>query len=100
MPDLSGIDVLKKIRTKNTDTPIAMLTTSDDEKDLIEALKNGASGYLLKDMEPDDLVAALKEIIKGETIVAPNLTQILARVVQGDDPDKDLNNPLKDLTPP
>ena len=99
MPDLSGIDVLKKIRTKNTDTPIAMLTTSDDEKDLIEALKNGASGYLLKDMEPDDLVAALKEIIKGETIVAPNLTQILARVVQGDDPDKDLNNPLKDLTP-
>jgi len=50
-------------------------------------------------MEPDDLVAALKEIIKGETIVAPNLTQILARVVQGDDPDKDLNNPLKDLTP-
>ena len=99
MPDLSGIDVLKKIRTKNTVTPIAMLTTSDDEKDLIEALKNGASGYLLKDMEPDDLVAALKEIIKGETIVAPNLTQILARVVQGDDPDKDLNNPLKDLTP-
>ena len=76
-----------------------MLTTSDYEKDLIEALKNGASGYLLKDMEPDDLVIALKDINKGETIVAPNLTQILAKVVQGDDNSEQATSPVDDLTP-
>ena len=85
MPDLSGIEVLKNIRQINKTLPVVMLTTSDDEKDLIEALRNGASGYLLKDMEPDDLVVALKDVLKGETIVAPNLVQILAKFHQGDD---------------
>ena len=51
MPDVSGIEVLKNIRQTNKTLPVVMLTTSDDEKDLIEALRNGASGYLLKDME-------------------------------------------------
>ena len=64
MPDISGIEVLKKLREKNKTLPIVMLTTSDDEKDLIEALRNGASGYLLKDMEPDNLVVALKDVLK------------------------------------
>ena len=85
MPNVSGIEVLKNIRAKNKSLPVVMLTTSDDEKDLIDALKNGASGYLLKDMEPDALVVALKDVLKGETIVAPNLVQILAKFHQGDD---------------
>ena len=59
-----------------------MLTTSDAEKDLIDALRNGASGYLLKDIEPDNLVVALRDVLKGETIVAPNLVQILAKFHQ------------------
>ena len=83
MPDMSGIEVLKNIRQIKKTLPVVMLTTSDDEKDLIEALRNGASGYLLKDMEPDDLVVALKDVLKGETIVAPNLVQILAKFHQG-----------------
>ena len=84
MPNESGIDVLKKLR-ENKSLPIVMLTTSDAEKDLIDALRNGASGYLLKDMEPDNLVVALRDVLKGETIVAPNLVQILAKFHQGDD---------------
>ena len=67
MPDVSGIEVLKNIREIKKSLPVVMLTTSDDEKDLIEALRNGASGYLLKDMEPDDLVVALKDVLKGAT---------------------------------
>ena len=84
MPGLSGLDVLKQLQQNNFEAPIAMLTTSNDERDLVEALRNGAKGYLLKDMDPDDVVAALREIVKGETVVAPNLTQILARVVKGE----------------
>ena len=78
MPSLSGLEVLKQLQQNNFEAPIAMLTTSNDERDLVEALRNGAKGYLLKDMDPDDVVAALREIVKGETVVAPNLTQILA----------------------
>ena len=99
MPDMSGIEVLKNIRQIKKTLPVVMLTTSDDEKDLIEALRNGASGYLLKDMEPDDLVVALKDVLKGETIVAPNLVQILAKFHQGDDTEINISNLIATLTP-
>ena len=99
MPNVYGIEVLKNIRAKNKSLPVVMLTTSDDEKDLIDALKNGASGYLLKDMEPDALVVALKDVLKGETIVAPNLVQILAKFHQGDDSEINIANLISTLTP-
>ena len=99
MPDVSGIEVLKNIREIKKSLPVVMLTTSDDEKDLIEALRNGASGYLLKGMEPDDLVVALKDVLKGETIVAPNLVQILAKFHQGDDSEINISNLISTLTP-
>jgi|TARA_B100000287_G_C20661706_1_gene790340 two-component system nitrate/nitrite response regulator NarL len=99
MPNESGIDVLKKLREKNKSLPIVMLTTSDAEKDLIDALRNGASGYLLKDMEPDNLVVALRDVLKGETIVAPNLVQILAKFHQGDDNEINMSNLINTLTP-
>jgi two-component system nitrate/nitrite response regulator NarL len=99
MPNVSGIEVLKNIRQTRKNLPVVMLTTSDDEKDLIDALRNGASGYLLKDMEPDDLVVALKDVLKGETIVAPNLVQILAKFHQGDDTEINITNLINTLTP-
>lgn len=99
MPNINGIDVLKNIREHNKSLPVVMLTTSDDEKDLIEAFRNGASGYLLKDMEPDDLVVALRDVLKGETIVAPNLVQILAKFHQGDDTEINITNLIATLTP-
>lgn len=83
MPDLDGLSILRQLRERDEQAPIVMLTTSDDERDLVEALRNGARGYLLKDMEPDDLVNALRSIVDGDTVVAPNLAQVLARVVQG-----------------
>jgi len=99
MPTISGLEVLKQLQQNNFSAPIAMLTTSNDERDLVEALRNGAKGYLLKDMEPDDVVAALREIVKGETVVAPNLTQILARVVKGEPILETEPSPIDDLTP-
>ncbi len=83
MPEMSGLEVLRRLRAAGHDMPVAMLTTSRDEKDVIASLKQGAQGYLLKDMEPDDLIAALQRIVKGETVVAQELTGILARALQG-----------------
>jgi len=84
MPEMSGLEVLKILRAQQHHAPIVILTTSRDQQDLITSLQNGAQGYLLKDMEPDDLITALEEIVAGSTIVAQELTSILARAVQGE----------------
>lgn len=100
MPALSGTQVLKKLRDADINIPIVMLTTSNEETDLIESLRSGAQGYLLKDMDPDELVTALHDVMRGKTIVAPELTNVLAKVVQqGDKKDNDKSNTFAELTP-
>jgi len=100
LPELNGIQILQRMRDQGIQTPIVMLTTSNEERDLIESLRNGAQGYLLKDMDPDDLVNALKDIVAGKTVVAPELAQVLAKVVQqGDSRNFDSPTPFSELTP-
>lgn len=100
MPEINGLGVLARLNDTDLDMPIAMLTTSTEERDLVEALRNGAKGYLLKDMEPDSLVVALRDIVNGKTVVAPTLAPILAKVVQGNVPNaSDEESPFEDLTP-
>jgi two-component system nitrate/nitrite response regulator NarL len=101
MPRLDGLSVLKQLRQNKIQIPIVMLTTSTDETDLVESLRSGAQGYLLKDMAPDDLVLALRDIVSGKTVVAPDLAPILAKAVQGkpeSDTKKD-SSPFSALTP-
>ena len=101
MPEMSGLEVLSGLRAVGFRSPIVMLTTSNEEQDLVECLRNGASGYLLKDMEPSELVSALREIVAGKTIVAPELATVLARVVQGEVEDDGVQpvSPFAELTP-
>lgn len=99
MPGLSGLDLLRRLRGDDPRRAVAMLTTSTDADDLIAALQAGANGYLLKDMEPDDLVAALAEVVAGKTVVAPALTGTLARVVRQEQQAPDREAGLADLTP-
>jgi two-component system nitrate/nitrite response regulator NarL len=99
MPDMDGLEVLKKLRDTGVTVPISMLTTSNEERDLVESLRNGAQGYLLKDMDPEDLVAALHNIVKGETVVAPQLAGTLARALQGKSDEMEKKTPLSSLTP-
>ena len=100
MPGTTGIEVLKRLRAEGAPMLIAMLTTSTNERDVIASLQAGARGYLLKDMEPDELIAALNRIVAGETLVAPELTGVLARAVQGEaSSDSGGQKALTDLTP-
>ncbi len=101
MPGIDGLGVLKLLRQNELALPIVMLTTSTEESDLLESLREGAQGYLLKDMEPDELVLALRDIVNGETVVAPDLAPILARAVQGNVREKKepVTTPFSDLTP-
>lgn len=100
MPDLDGLTVLRTLRTQNVSMPIVMLTTSTEESDLVESLRAGAQGYLLKDMEPDALVIALRDIVAGKTVVAPDLAPILAKAVKGkSDEPISTKSPFSELTP-
>ncbi len=101
MPGIDGLEVLTMLREKNESLSIVMLTTSTEENDLLRSLRAGAQGYLLKDMEPDELVLALREIVAGKTVVAPDLAPILARAVQGKSADSDEidDSPFSVLTP-
>lgn len=99
MPNMDGLETLRRLRAAGEKAPIIILTTSNDDRDVVEALRHGAQGYLLKDMEPDALVDALHSILSGKTVVAPELTAVLARYVQGSDKLPRGNSPFADLTP-
>ena len=99
MPVMNGLEVLQELRRRQVAMPVVMLTTSRDESDVVNALQNGARGYLLKDMEPDDLITALNDIVAGKTVVAPELTIVLAKAVQGDAASPPSHRALAELTP-
>ena len=99
MPDMGGLEVLQKLRETKSTIPVVMLTTSNEEADLIKSLRSGAQGYLLKDMEPDELVSALRDIENGKNVVAQDLTDALARMVQGETNVDDDEGPFSELTP-
>jgi len=100
MPDMTGTEVLSVLRKHYPNMPISMLTTSREESDVIEALQTGAQGYLLKDMEPNELIDALQQIVMGNTVVAKELTSVLAKAVQGEKQSSSTPaSSLDDLTP-
>ncbi len=88
MAPVNGIDMLRQLRDEGHDVPTLMLTVSDAEEDLAAALRAGARGYLLKDMEPEDVVDALHRAIRGETVVAPSMTRKLVDMLKHDQPTK------------
>jgi len=102
MPGMSGTDTLRHLRENGLTTPILMLTMSRDEHDLQAALRNGANGYLLKDMDHEELVPALQDALNGNSVVAKELIGSLTRIIQGN-PKKESVAPsnavFADLTP-
>jgi two-component system nitrate/nitrite response regulator NarL len=83
LPPGTGISLLRELRDGGYAGPVLMLTVSDAEEDLANALQAGARGYLLKDMEPDDVVDAIRRVARGETVVAPAMTLKLVKLLQG-----------------
>jgi len=83
MPGLNGIETIIGLRQAGVDAKIIIFTVSDDHADVIEALREGADGYLLKDMEPEALISQIRQAALGRIAISPELTQILARAVQG-----------------
>lgn len=85
MKGMTGIEALRQLRAGGDRTPVVMLTMSREDSDLAAALRAGAQGYLLKDIEPEELVPALEGVLGGNNVVAKEMVGTLARIVQGDE---------------
>jgi two-component system nitrate/nitrite response regulator NarL len=77
-----GLSVLRMIRTEGFEVPVVILTMSDNEDDMSAALRAGVRGYLLKDMEPEELIDAIGRAARGEMVVASAMTLKLAQILQ------------------
>lgn len=73
MPALGGIDAARQIREQLPETTIVMLTVRDDDEKLLEALKAGAQGYLLKDIHSREMLAMLRGALRGEAALSPRM---------------------------
>jgi len=77
MPKLSGIEAITAVRNAAPDARIVMLTVSDEEADLYEAIKGGASGYLLKDASIDEVAQAVRVVADGQSLISPSMAMKL-----------------------
>ena len=73
MPKRSGLEACVRIKEQVPSTRIIMLTVSDEEGDLYEAVKNGASGYLLKDSSIDEVAQAVRVVAEGQSLISPSM---------------------------
>lgn len=77
MNDMNGLEILRHLRAKNIASRIIIFTVSDAKEDIITALKTGADGYLLKDMEPEDFLKALHNIAMGKVVMDDAISHIM-----------------------
>ncbi|WP_312856057.1 response regulator transcription factor [Nocardioides stalactiti] len=73
MPKQSGIEACVAIKASSPTTKIVMLTVSDEEADLYEAVKNGASGYLLKDSSIEEVAQGIRVVAEGQSLISPSM---------------------------
>jgi DNA-binding NarL/FixJ family response regulator len=78
MPEMDGVETVKQIKRIHPKIKVLMLTTFNDEEYVIEALANGANGYVLKDMEIEELVEAIYDAVNGKMVLPPSVASKLA----------------------
>jgi DNA-binding NarL/FixJ family response regulator len=75
MPVMDGVQSLEAVRKTRKDQKVIMLTISQNDDDLIRAISAGANGYILKNAEPEDLHNTIIEVMKGNSILSPEMTE-------------------------
>ncbi|MBT41473.1 MAG: two-component system response regulator NarL [Idiomarina sp.] len=96
MQGMDGIETLKKLRDSGVTSRIIMLTVSDADEDVVDAITNGADGYLLKDMEPEQLLEQIHRAVTGKMVLSEAITEILATALR--QPAKAPSSQLSSLT--
>ena len=94
MPEMDGIQATKIIKSEMPEIKIMMLTSFSDQDHVIPALEAGASGYQLKDIEPDELIKCIKKIMAGENQLHPKATSHLLANLSNKKEDRNLISEL------
>ena len=97
MPGMNGLDTLDSMRQTSLSGRVVVFSVSNHEDDVVTALKRGADGYLLKDMEPEDLLTALHNAAAGKMVLSEALTPVLAASLRESRPSGDRD--IQSLTP-
>lgn len=83
MPVMNGVEATKIIKEKHPDIKVLVLTTFNDDEYIFGTLKNGASGYLLKDASPTEIIKAINTVYEGGTLINPEIaTKVVKRLTQ------------------
>lgn len=96
MQDMNGLDTLSRLRDEGVTSRIVMLTVSDADEDVLEAIARGADGYLLKDMEPEELLLQIQRALQGKMVMSEAVTQVLASAIRK--PQKNSTTSFESLT--
>ncbi|MEV0168161.1 LuxR family two component transcriptional regulator [Nonomuraea fuscirosea] len=86
MPGMSGAEVIRRLREQQPGVHVLVLTTFDDDADVLPAIAEGATGYLLKDTPRDELRRAVHAAARGETVLSPTVAGILTRKAREPEP--------------
>lgn len=97
MPGMNGLETLDQLRTRTLSGRVVVFSVSNHEDDVISALKRGADGYLLKDMEPEDLLRSLHQSAAGQVVISEALTPVLAASLRESRPSSERD--VQQLTP-
>lgn len=84
MRGVDGLETLKAIKALDLDARVIMFTVSDAEEDVLAALQAGADGYLLKDMEPEEMLNSLRLAARGRLVLSAPITELLARSLRSE----------------
>ena len=82
MPGMDGLKTLNALKKRVPAPKVAILTVSDAQEDVMAALRGGADGYLLKDMEPEDLLEKLHELAEGHLVMSPSVAERMALAIR------------------
>lgn len=96
MQGMDGIETLKAMRANGVTSRIVMLTVSDHDEDVVAAITAGADGFLLKDMEPEEIIAKIRQAALGRMVISDRLAEVLASALRR--PAKPSSNILESLT--
>jgi DNA-binding NarL/FixJ family response regulator len=99
MPELDGIETTRRLRQSGSQTRVLILTTFDLNEYVYEAMRAGASGFLLKDVPGDQLIAGIRTVAAGDALLAPTLTRrLIEHFVHRPPPDAAAPRGLEELT--
>lgn len=96
MPRLNGLDAIQQIKGENNPARILVLSSFAEDEQIFPAIKTGASGYLLKDSSPQQLITAIRDVYRGESSLHPTIARKLMREIRG--APKDHPTPSDSLT--